>query len=99
MAAWAKAMVDLTSGRTDAAEPQLKALVNGEAAVDAAVGLGLLYETRGQNAAAFDWYSKAVQLQPDNNPARIGLSRVGPMSSAVPSVPGVPTPSASEGNG
>lgn len=98
MAAWAKAMADLASGKPDAAEPALKALVGGPAAIDAAVGLGLLYETKGQGASAYEWYSKALQLQPENNAARLGIGRVGPMSSALPSVPGVPSPNASEGS-
>lgn len=99
LAAWATAMAEFTAGRTDAAETQLKALVDGEAAVDAAVGLGLVYEARGDNAAAYAWFSKALQLEPANRAAALGAARVGPMSSAVPSVPDVPAPSAPGGNG
>ncbi len=99
MAAWAKAMADLASGKPDVAEPELKALVDGDAAVDAAVGLGLLYETRGDSATAYSWYESALQLQPDNNAAQLGVGRVRPMASAAPSVPSVPAPSASEGSG
>lgn len=98
MAAWAKAMADLASGKPEAAQTELKALVGGPAAVDAAVGLGLLYETQGHGGDAYQWYSKALQLQPDNSAARLGVGRVGPMSSALPSVPGVPSPGASEGS-
>jgi tetratricopeptide (TPR) repeat protein len=94
LAAWAKAMADLTSGKLDLAEPALKALVGGEAAVDAAVGLGLLYETRGDNAAASSWYANALALEPDNNAARLGLGRIGPAPSALPPLP---TPGASGG--
>jgi tetratricopeptide (TPR) repeat protein len=87
MAAWAKAMVDLNSGRKDLAEPALKALVDGEAAVEAAVGLGLLYESDGDGATAATWYAKALALQPGNNGALMGLGRVGPASSALPALP------------
>jgi tetratricopeptide (TPR) repeat protein len=95
MATWAKAMADLASGKPEAAEPALKGLTDGEAAVDAAVGLGLLYETRGDTASAATWYAKAVALQPDNNAALLGLSRVRP----VPAVTPAGSPSASGGNG
>ncbi len=56
MAEWAGAMADLAAGKPELAEPRLKAIVDGDAAVDAAVGLGLLYETNGDNAAAAEWY-------------------------------------------
>ena len=92
MAAWAKAMADLSSGRADLAEPALKALLSGEAALDANIGLGLLYETRGDTAAAATWYGQALALQPENSAARLGLGRVGPAPSALP------TPGASGGN-
>jgi Flp pilus assembly protein TadD len=80
-------MVDLNSGRKDLAEPALKALVDGEAAVEAAVGLGLLYESDGDGATAATWYAKALALQPGNNGALMGLGRVGPASSALPALP------------
>ena len=92
LAAWAKAMADLTAGKPDLAEPALKALVDGDAAVDAAIGLGLLYEIRGDSATASTWYSNALALEPDNNAARLGLSRVGPAPSPLPILP---TPGAS----
>jgi tetratricopeptide (TPR) repeat protein len=80
MAAWASAMVDLTSERGDAAEPRLKALARTEAALDAAIGLGLLYETRGDTAAAAEWYTRALALDPLSDAARLGMSRVGAVS-------------------
>jgi tetratricopeptide (TPR) repeat protein len=82
MAAWANAMVDLMTGRSDAALPALEALIDGDAGVDAALGLGLLYETRGDNEAASGWFAKALQLDPDNIAAKLGASRVGPAASA-----------------
>lgn len=98
MASWASAMAQLAAGNPDAAEPALKALVGGKAALDASIGLGLLYETRGQGSLAFAWYSKALQIQPDNNAARLGVGRVRPMPSALPSVPAVSSPDATEGS-
>lgn len=82
MAEWASAMVDLTSDRGDAAEPRLLALVDGEAALDAAIGLGLLYETRGDTAAAAEWYTAALRIDAQSDAARLGLSRVGAVPSA-----------------
>jgi Tetratricopeptide repeat. len=78
LAAWAQAMTDLNSGNADRAETELTALVDGDAGLDAAVGLGLLYEVRGDTASASTWYSKALAIQPDNNAARLGMTRVGP---------------------
>jgi tetratricopeptide (TPR) repeat protein len=77
LSAWAGAMADLASGQPDKAEPALVALVDGEAAVDATVGLGLLYESRGDTGQAGAWYTRALELQPDNNAALLGMSRVG----------------------
>jgi len=96
LAAWATAMADLNAGRADAALTRLKTLTEGPAALDAAVGLGLLYETRGENAAAVDWYTKALALDPTNNAARLGLGRVGPIGTGAPSA-GPASPAPSEG--
>ena len=92
MAEWAGAMADLAGGKPDLAEPRLLALVNTDAAVDAAVGLGLLYETKGDTANAAVWYGKALAASPDNAAARLGIGRVGPGPSALPALPtpGVP---------
>jgi tetratricopeptide (TPR) repeat protein len=76
MAEWAGAMVDFMSGDGAAAEPRLKALVGTEAALDASIGLGLLYETRGDTATAAEWYTKALALDSNNDAARLGMSRV-----------------------
>ena len=87
MAEWAGAMADLAAGKPELAEPRLKAIVDGDAAVDAAVGLGLLYETNGDNAAAAEWYRAALAKSPDNTAARLGMSRVGVSASALPALP------------
>jgi tetratricopeptide (TPR) repeat protein len=82
LAAWATAMVDATSGiaeRVAAAETALTGLLDGDAELDATLGLALIHETRGDNAGAVEWYSKALALDPDNSTARLGLARVGPM--------------------
>lgn len=82
LAAWAQAMADLNSGKADLAKTELTALVDGEAGLDAAVGLGLLYEVQGDTGSASTWYSKALAIQPDNNAARLGMTRVGPAATA-----------------
>ncbi|HET9680496.1 MAG TPA: tetratricopeptide repeat protein [Candidatus Limnocylindrales bacterium] len=85
LAKWATAMADLNDGRTDAAQTALESITTGDAAVDAAVGLGLLYETKGDNASAIHWYSKALAIDPQNNAARFAMSRIGPLPTAGPS--------------
>jgi tetratricopeptide (TPR) repeat protein len=87
MAEWAGAMADVAAGKPDLAEPRLLAIVDGDAAVDAAIGLGLLDETKGDTAAAAEWYGKALTKSPDNAAARLGMSRVGPGASALPALP------------
>jgi tetratricopeptide (TPR) repeat protein len=97
-AAWASAMADVVAGRGDTAEPKLQALVDGDAAVDASIGLGLLYETRGDTAKAAEWYAKALALDPDNNAARLGMSRVAPVpTGALPTAAPSAPPASSEG--
>jgi tetratricopeptide (TPR) repeat protein len=93
LASWATAMAKLNAGSTDGVEAQLKALADTEAAVDAAVGLGLLYETRGDNAAAIDSYTKALSLDPGNNAARFALGRIGPLPTVAPSAAPSTSPS------
>jgi tetratricopeptide (TPR) repeat protein len=83
LAAWATAMADLNSGRADRAETALKGLVEGEAALQASIGLGVLYEARGEMATAAGWYAKALLLDPANDAARLGLTRTGPAPSAA----------------
>jgi tetratricopeptide (TPR) repeat protein len=94
MAEWAGAMADLAAGNPDLAEPRLLAITDGEAAVDVAIGLGLLYESKGNTASAAEWYAKALAKSPDNTAARLGLSRVGPTGTALPALP---TPGAPAG--
>lgn len=94
MAEWAGAMADLAAGKPELAEPRLLAIVEGEAALDAAIGLGLLYETKGDSATAAIWYTKALALSPDNAAARLGMGRVGASASALPALP---TPAAPAG--
>jgi tetratricopeptide (TPR) repeat protein len=86
-AEWAGAMVDLVSGKPELAEPRLTALIPTDAGVDAAIGLGLLAETRGEAATAAEWYGKALAKSPDNAAARMGLSRVGSGATALPALP------------
>jgi tetratricopeptide (TPR) repeat protein len=96
MAEWAGAMADVADGKPDLAEPRLLAITDAEAAVDAAIGLGLLYETKGDTAAAAEWYGKALARSPDNTAARLGMSRVTAGDAASP-LPALPTPGAPAG--
>jgi tetratricopeptide (TPR) repeat protein len=91
-AEWAGAMADLAAGKPELAEPRLLAIVSSDAAVDAAIGLGLLYEMRGDTASAASWYGAALAKDPQNAAARLGMGRVGPVGTALPALPtpGVP---------
>jgi tetratricopeptide (TPR) repeat protein len=88
MAEWAGAMADVAASKPELAEPRLMAIKDDPAAaVDAAIGLGLLNEVKGDSATAAAWYAKALGLSPDNAAARLGFNRVGPSASALPALP------------
>lgn len=76
-ATWAGAMAALAVGDADTAEARLLAIRDGAAAVDAAVGLGLVAETRGDFARAREWYGRALELDPKSSAALLGSGRVG----------------------
>ncbi len=86
-AEWALAMVDLVNGQTATAEQRLKALLQGEAGMDALIGLGLAAEVRGDSAGAAAWYGEALKQDPNSSQARLGMNRVGPAPSALPALP------------
>jgi tetratricopeptide (TPR) repeat protein len=98
MAAWAAAMADFAAGATDDAQALLEPLAaGGPAAVDAQVGLGLIAETLGDLATAQGWYAKAITADPENDAARLGLSRVrdiqsGPGHPSSAPLPTLPVP-------
>lgn len=87
MAEWAGAMADLAAGQPDLAEPRLKAISDEGAALDVAIGLGLLYESSGDSATAAEWYGKALAVDPENAAARLGFGRVRPVGSELPALP------------
>jgi tetratricopeptide (TPR) repeat protein len=76
-AEWAAAMADVAAGKPELAEPRLLAITESDAAVDVAIGLGLLYETKGDTAKAATWYAAALADDPGNDAATLGLGRVG----------------------
>ena len=82
MAEWASAMADVAAGKPDLAEPRLLAIAEGDAALDVAIGLGLLYETKGDNTASATWYAKALTIDPINDAAKLGIGRVGGLPAA-----------------
>jgi tetratricopeptide (TPR) repeat protein len=75
-AAWATAMADLSNKSYESAETGLLAILDGPAALEATIGLGLVNEMRGDAPAAAEWYEKALVLDPQNAEARLGLTRV-----------------------
>lgn len=97
---YALAMVDLVEKRYPEAKQRLLPLAEGEAAAQAAVGLGLVSEKLGDAPGAIEWYRKALDLDPHNVTASGGLSRLGVDLAAPSPAPGVtPTPMPSGGNG
>jgi tetratricopeptide (TPR) repeat protein len=76
MAEWAGAMADLSEERYEAARSRLAAIADGPAALDALIGLALVSEVQGDAPAAADWYRKALEIEPANASALLGLSRV-----------------------
>ncbi len=93
LATWANAMAMLESGDWSGAESQLNTLTSGPAKVEAMIGLGILYEQKGDLGTAGSWYSKALAADPSNIVAQMGLKRAGGTvpSNALPSA----TPGAS----
>jgi tetratricopeptide (TPR) repeat protein len=79
MATWAGAMAALAQGDAAAAETQLTPLIGGPADIDAAIGLGLAAEVRGDGATAVKWYQHVIDKDPSNAVARLGLARVRPV--------------------
>ncbi len=92
LAAWATAMGDLADGDSTTAESELRAISSADTAVQVQVdlGLGLVFETRGDLASAADAYGKAIALDPSNASASLGLSRT--------RAPQAPTAAPSEGS-
>jgi tetratricopeptide (TPR) repeat protein len=99
LAEWAGAMADLQAGDAATAESRLLAITDGKAAVDANIGLGLVAETRGDTAGAADWYRKAIAIEPKNESALLGLSRVTDGAGAAHPSAQPSQPAASQGEG
>ncbi|MCI0584014.1 MAG: tetratricopeptide repeat protein [Chloroflexi bacterium] len=75
-AEWAAAMADLSEQRYASATSRLEGILEGPAALEATIGLGLVSEVQGDATAATEWYQKALVIEPGNAEARLGLSRV-----------------------
>lgn len=95
-AQWASAMAEVAAGDLASAEPKLKAIVDSDAAVDVAIGLGLLYESKGDLDQAAQWYAAALAKDPQNSAAMLGYGRTGATPLASPA-PTLPAPGASLG--
>lgn len=99
-AAWAVAMAAFCRDDPIDVRSQLEALVDGPAAMDALIGLGLVAEVDGDRSAAAAWYGKAVAIDPDDYTATSGLARVSEgLDQAPPPAPTGPAPTAPGGNG
>src|SRR3990172_6126953 len=89
-AEWAAAMADLSEGRYAAAASRLEAIIDGPAALEATIGLALVSEVQGDATAAAGWYQKALEIEPGNAEARLGLSRVSLPGAAAGTGEGAP---------
>lgn len=76
LATWSEAMAALSRDDIAGARSKLETLVEGPIAVDAMLGLGLAAEAESDVAMAAEWYRKVLLADPDNAPARLGLTRV-----------------------
>ena len=76
LAEWAGAMADLSEQRYAAAASRLESILDGPAALEATIGLALVSEVQNDTTAAADWYQKALEIDPKNASALLGLSRV-----------------------
>jgi tetratricopeptide (TPR) repeat protein len=85
-AEWAGAMAQAQTGDTTAAVSRLEAIADGDAALDARISLGLIAEQGGDTAGAAGWYRKALELDPENEAATMGLSRVTSGTNVHPSI-------------
>lgn len=98
MAEWAGAMAAFVDGDTATAEQRLTAIAGGAHALEAAIGLGIVTEAKGDTAAAAEWYRKALAIDPRNMSATLGLGRVAAPSPAASTAPSSPAASPAEGN-
>jgi len=95
MTTWANAMVALSNGDYTTAEAQLKPLLGGSADLAASMGMGLLWEAKGEGQNAVPYYQHIIDKDPTNSEAALGLARVRPVQTASPAAS--PAASASQG--
>ena len=93
--AMAAAMAVFAAGGSSApadSVTRLEAIADGDAGIDARIGLGLLAEAGGDPTTAAVWYGKALELDAESQAAQLGLSRVSDGTQGHPDV--MPSPSA-----
>jgi tetratricopeptide (TPR) repeat protein len=90
-AEWAAAMAEISSGQVDEAKTRLLALADGPLALDAAIGLGIAFESQNELTSAAEWYGKALAIDPENAAAKLGFERTANTVTDPNSIPGHPT--------
>ena len=86
-AEWAAAMAAFATGDAATAEQRLEKIADGEAALEAAVGLGIINEFTGDTGAAAEWYRKALAIDANNMSAQLGLGRTSMPAAAAATSP------------
>jgi tetratricopeptide (TPR) repeat protein len=86
LAEWAAAMAQAQMGDAEGGAARLEALKDGKTGLQARISLGLIAEDGGDTAAAADWYRSALELDPQNEAATMGLSRVTTGTQSHPSI-------------
>lgn len=89
-ASYADAMNLYCQHKVDQAKQQLNGLVEGPAAVDALLGLGLIAQIENDDKGAVAWYQKVLVKDPKNITAMSNLAALG----VTPPQAASPTPSA-----
>lgn len=83
-ASYAGAMGQFCGGQADAAKQTLQGLVDGPAAVDALLGLGLIAQVQNDNAGAAGWYRQVLKVDPKNATAKAYLAALDAKPTAQP---------------
>jgi tetratricopeptide (TPR) repeat protein len=95
--AYASAMSDVCTGKTEQGLAGLKALQSGPYRIQGLLGLGLAAESSGDVQQAISWYSQVTKEEPKNVAALTALARLESGASAEPGSSNSAQPSGTAG--